>query len=147
MIRVVFVLLCVADSAAAVLAGIPILLPVLQARGISDVNLGRAILGSGVLLALHFLYFVLWVQHMKVVPTLDPNPVDNLILETVNWSIPAAVCGSLLTIGLRRRILLRSSTCVGLFLLTFASVGFVWHAKYLFDQLLDNPLSQHVWWL
>jgi hypothetical protein len=85
---------------------------------------------------------------MKMVPwTLDPNPVDGLILNTVNWLIPAAVCGSVLALGLRRRVLRRSSVCAGLFLLVLVSVGFVWHAKYVFDQLLDNPLSQYVWWL
>ena len=148
MIRTVFILLAFTDLAAVtVLAGTPLLFSVLHARGISDVNLGRVILGSGTLLGLHFLFIVLWVQRMRMVPTLDYNPVDDLILETVNWSIPAAVCGSLLMICLRRGVLRRWTTCVGLSLLTLASVGFVWHAKYFFDQLLDIPLSQRVWWL
>ncbi len=90
MIRIVCILLGLADVAAmGVLVSMPVLVPVLHARGISDVNLGRVILGSGVLLALHLLYIVQWVQHTMVVPTLDPNPVDGLSLETVNWLIPA----------------------------------------------------------
>jgi hypothetical protein len=132
----------------AALAGLPVTVFVLRKNDLSGKQLGRLVLAAAVLLALHCLLTVLWVQQLQNVPMLlDPNPFDSLTLATLNWVMPLVLLGVVLAVGLRPVVIRRTSFRAGLAVLVIASVGFVWHAHYFFDELLDNRLAQHIWWL
>ncbi len=110
--------------------------------------IGAALVVAGVLFAAHFLVVVLWLEWMLRQPMLwDVHPVDNLLEETLNWTVPSAPAAWLIAPALQRRLWRTPSFWIGGVLIVSAAVAFVWYGNYFFGTLLGDPLANNVWWL
>lgn len=115
--------------------------------GINPMRVEQAVLAAGVMLAIHLAATTAAVEATIRTPwTIDPHPYDNVIIDTLNVTLPSVVAGIAAGVPFARRRWCSPAFVVGIVLFAGAALGFVWYGSHFFG-LMGDSLGKHIWWI